>query len=169
MRLVVGEVVRRPGQVRVLQQQGVPIGRLARRHSPGVGSLIGQVRRVALAQGAAGRRDIEEVHQAMGVGHHVGAGDRQHLPHLGRDVVWVLFGIGVDARREGVEVGAEIQRLLRIPLLGALRHAVGQQPDGRLFVIRAPVFGPLAPRFSIQAQDIVAVAARLGPAVAVEG
>ena len=53
---------------------------------------------------------------------------REH--HLGRGVqtVGVPLGIGVDAGREGVEIGAEVRALLRVPdrvrrILSAIHHA----------------------------------------------
>ena len=83
MRLVVGEVVRTPGQVRVLQQHRLAARRLRARDGPGVGPVFTNVpivgdRRVAFA--AERRRcDVDKVGQPVRVRDNVDARERQDL------------------------------------------------------------------------------------------
>ena len=151
--LEIGEKAGGPGQVWIGQQQGLAAGRLGRRDSPGVGAGS-----IPTAGRAGLRRDVDVLHQPVGMGHDVDTTHRQHLAHRRVELVGVRFGVRIDALSIGVEILAELGRLLAIPLRRALRHAVAEDPLVGLDIGRAaPVFRRPPPRLAIEPQHDIAV------------
>ena len=102
------------------------------------------------------------------MGEDVLGSDREHDLDLVGEPLRVLPSIGVDPSRKGVQVGAEVRALRRVPLAGPARGAHGSQPPIRLQEALPPVLGRPSPGLPVEAQEQVAVAVHLRPAEGVE-
>jgi hypothetical protein len=85
------------------------VGGVGRGDCPAVGTALAQGLEDAGLVGGVLEEDPRRV------GQRVSGIDRQHRPGRGVQAVRVLGGVGVDAGGEGVEVGAEVVGLLRVP------------------------------------------------------
>ena len=177
LRLVVGEQRRRPRQVWIGQQHRGAIAGALRGDGPAVGTagvpipviadpgwLEGGGRREHAGHGG----DIEKLHQPVGVGHDIDAGDGQHAFEFGRHMIRVGGEIGVDAGSEAIEIGAHLGRLRLVPGLGSFRRVMGDQIAIERGIVRPPIFRRSRPAFAVHAQQDIAVAGRLCPAEALE-
>ena len=168
MGLVVGEVVDVPAEVRVLQEHRPAAGGPAACDGPGVGSILARVaigrslRRMLALTPEGGRGDVDVIHQAVGVSHHVDPRDRQDGTHLGIQGAGMSRRVIVDAPGEGVEIRPEGRLLSGVPESCAARHIVADEPGRGGLVLFAPVLGAAATRLTIEPEDLVAVAPRLG-------
>ena len=78
--------------------------------------------------------------------------------------LWVLPGVGVDPSRKGVQVGAEVRALCRVPLAGAARVPMVRSNRSDSDSALAPILGRPSSGLAVEAQEKVAVGVHLRPA-----